>query len=202
MKILLTGFEPFGGSDLNPSAMVVEALAADPPPNVDLVTAVLAVVGEEAGDRLVRIAEDERPDAIVMLGEATGRPGVTIEQVAINLRDYGMNDNVGNRVSNQPVVDAAPDAYFTTLPVEELVQAIRAIGVPAARSLSAGAFLCNEISYRVLHAEAIAKRRTPAGFVHLPRVPEQCVDTDAPHASMEVDRQIDAVRAILETLAG
>ena len=92
MKILLTGFEPFGGSDLNPSAMVVEALAADPPPNVDLVTAVLAVVGEEAGDRLVRIAEDERPDAIVMLGEATGRPGVTIEQVAINLRDYGMND--------------------------------------------------------------------------------------------------------------
>ncbi len=202
MKILLTGFEPFGGSDLNPSAMVVEALAADPPPNVDLVTAVLAVVGEEAGDRLVRIAEDERPDAIVMLGEATGRPGVTIEQVAINLRDYGMNDNAGNRVSNQPVVDAAPDAYFTTLPVEELVQAIRAIGVPAARSLSAGAFLCNEISYRVLHAEAIAKRRTPAGFVHLPRVPEQCVDTDAPHASMEVDRQIDAVRAILETLAG
>lgn len=202
MKILLTGFEPFGGSDLNPSAMVVEALAADPPPNVDLVTAVLAVVGEEAGDRLVRIAEDERPDAIVMLGEATGRAGVTIEQVAINLRDYGMNDNVGNRVSNQPVVDAAPDAYFTTLPVEELVQAIRAIGVPAARSLSAGAFLCNEISYRVLHAEAIAKRRTPAGFVHLPRVPEQCVDTDAPHASMEVDRQIDAVRAILETLAG
>ena len=202
MKILLTGFEPFGGSDLNPSAMVVEALAADPPPNVDLVTAVLAVVGEEAGDRLVRIAEDERPDAIVMLGEATGRAGVTIEQVAINLRDYGMNDNAGNRVSNQPVVDAAPDAYFTTLPVEELVQAIRAIGVPAARSLSAGAFLCNEISYRVLHAEAIAKRRTPAGFVHLPRVPEQCVDTDAPHASMEVDRQIDAVRAILETLAG
>ena len=202
MKILLTGFEPFGGSDLNPSAMVVEALAADPPPNVDLVTAVLAVVGEEAGDRLVRIAEDERPDAIVMLGEATGRAGVTIEQVAINLRDYGMDDNAGNRVSNQPVVEAAPDAYFTTLPVEELVQAIRAIGVPAARSLSAGAFLCNEISYRVLHAEAIAKRRTPAGFVHLPRVPEQCVDTDAPHASMEVDRQIDAVRAILETLAG
>ncbi|MDC0429338.1 hypothetical protein OAL71_02055 [Phycisphaerales bacterium] len=202
MKILLTGFEPFGGSDLNPSAMVVEALAADPPPNVDLVTAVLAVVGEEAGDRLVRIAEDERPDAIVMLGEATGRAGVTIEQVAINLRDYGMNDNAGNRVSNQPVVDAAPDAYFTTLPVEELVQAIRAIGVPAARSLSAGAFLCNEISYRVLHAEAIAKRRTPAGFVHLPRVPEQCVGADSPHASMALDRQIDAVRAILETLAG
>ncbi|MCP4937610.1 MAG: pyroglutamyl-peptidase I, partial [Phycisphaeraceae bacterium] len=171
MKILLTGFEPFGGSELNPSAMVVEALASDPPADVDLVTVVLEVVGEEAGDRVVELVATERPDAVVMLGEATGRAGVTIEQVAINLRDYGMNDNAGNRVSNQPVVDAAPDAYFTTLPVEELVQAVRAIGVPAARSLSAGAFLCNEISYRVLHAEAIAKRRTPAGFVHLPRVP-------------------------------
>lgn len=202
MKILLTGFEPFGTSDLNPSAMVVEALATDPPANVDLSTAILAVVGEEAGDRVVGLVESERPDAVVMLGEATGRAGVTIEQVAINLRDYGMNDNAGHRVSNEPVVRDGPDAYFTTLPVEELVQAVRAIGVPASRSLSAGAFLCNEISYRVLHAEAIAKRRTPAGFVHLPRVPEQCLDADAPHASMTIDRQVDAVRAILETLAG
>ncbi|MCP4067048.1 MAG: pyroglutamyl-peptidase I [Phycisphaeraceae bacterium] len=202
MKILLTGFEPFGGSELNPSAMVVEALASDPPADVDLVTVVLEVVGEEAGDRVVELVATERPDAVVMLGEATGRAGVTIEQVAINLRDYGMDDNAGHRVSNEPVVRDGPDAYFTTLPVEELVQAVRAIGVPAARSLSAGAFLCNEISYRVLHAEAIAKRRTPAGFVHLPRVPEQCLDTDAPHASMGIDRQIDAVRAILEALAG
>ncbi|MFB0984803.1 MAG: hypothetical protein QMB94_00800 [Phycisphaerales bacterium] len=202
MKILLTGFEPFGSSELNPSAMVVEALAADPPPNVDLVTAVLAVVGEEAGDRVVGLVDTERPDAVVMLGEATGRAGVTIEQVAINLRDYGMNDNVGNRVSNQPVVDAAPDAYFTTLPVDELVGRIRAVGIPASRSLSAGAFLCNEISYRVLHANAIANRRIPAGFVHLPRLPEQCLDADTPHASMPLDRQIAAVRAILQTVSG
>ena len=202
MKNLLTGFEPFGGSDLNPSAMVVEALAADPPPNVDLVTAVLAVVGEEAGDRVVELVDTERPDAVVMLGEATGRPGVTIEQVAINLRDYGMDDNPGNHVSNQPVVEAAPDAYFTTLPVDELVAGIRTVGIPASRSLSAGAFLCNEISYRVLHANAVANRRTPAGFVHLPRVPEQCVDADSPHASMALDRQVAAVRTILETLSG
>ena len=201
MKILLTGFEPFGGSHLNPSSMVVEALATDPPGNLELVTEVLAVVGGEAGDRLVRIAEDERPDAIVMLGEATGRAGVTIEQVAINLRDYGMDDNAGHRVSNEPVVRDGPDAYFTTLPVEELIGGIRTVGIPASRSLSAGAFLCNEISYRVLHANAVANRRIPAGFVHLPRVPEQCVDADSPQASMALDRQVAAVRTILEKLA-
>ena len=200
MKVLLTGFEPFGGSSLNPSAMVVEALASDPPTGVELATMVLPVIGIEAGDRVVERVESESPDAVIMLGEATGRPGISIEQIAINLRDYRMSDNAGTCTTDEPVVDGAPDAYLATLPIMRLVAAISTIGVPASRSLTAGAFLCNEISYRVLHANAIANRRIPAGFVHLPRLPEQCLDADTPHASMPLDRQIAAVRAILQTL--
>ncbi|MDG2020528.1 MAG: hypothetical protein P8J59_01110 [Phycisphaerales bacterium] len=201
MKILLTGFEPFGGSPLNPSASVVEALASDTPADIELATMVLPVIGVEAGDRVVGRVESDSPDAVVMLGEATGRPGVSIEQIAINLRDYRMSDNAGNCTTDEPVVEGGPDAYFASLPVRRLVESIRDIGVPASRSLTAGAFLCNEISYRVLHANAISNRRIPAGFVHLPRLPEQCLDADAPHASMALDRQIAAVRAIVQTLS-
>ncbi len=201
MKILLTGFEPFGGSPLNPSASVVEALASDTPADIELATMVLPVIGVEAGDRVVGRVESDSPDAVVMLGEATGRPGVSIEQIAINLRDYRMSDNAGNCTTDEPVVEGGPDAYFASLPVRRLVESIRDIGVPASRSLTAGAFLCNEISYRVLHANAISNRRIPAGFVHLPRLPEQCLDADTPHASMALDRQIAAVRTILQTLS-
>lgn len=202
MKILLTGFEPFGGSELNPSAAVVEALASDPTTEIELTTMVLPVIGIEAGDRVVERIESESPDAVIMLGEATGRPGISVEQVAINLRDYRMTDNAGNSASDEPVVEGGPDAYFASLPIMRMIESIRTIGVPASRSLTAGAFLCNEISYRVLHANAIANRRIPAGFVHLPRLPEQCLDADTPHASMPLDRQIAAVRAILQTLSG
>ena len=201
MKILLTGFEPFGGSPLNPSASVVEALASDTPADIELATMVLPVIGVEAGDRVVGRVESDSPDAVVMLGEATGRPGVSIEQIAINLRDYRMSDNAGNCTTDEPVVEGGPDAYFASLPVRRLVESIRDIGVPASRSLTAGAFLCNEISYRVLHANAISNRRIPAGFVHLHRLPEQCLDADTPHASMALDRQIAAVRTILQTLS-
>ena len=148
MKILLTGFEPFGGSPLNPSASVVEALASDTPADIELATMVLPVIGVEAGDRVVERVESDSPDAVVMLGEATGRPGVSIEQIAINLRDYRMSDNAGNCTTDEPVVEGGPDAYFASLPVRRLVESIRDIGVPASRSLTAGAFLCNEISYR------------------------------------------------------
>lgn len=202
MKILLTGFEPFGGSELNPSAMVVDALTSNPPPGIELIGVILPVIGVEAGDRVVELAESESPDAIILLGEATGRTGISIEQVAINLRDYRMTDNAGTCTTDEAVVEGAPDAYFATLPIMRLVDAIRAIGVPASRSLTAGAFLCNEISYRVLHANALAGRSIPAGFVHLPRVPEQCVETETPHASMALDQQIAAVRAILQALSG
>lgn len=199
MHVLLSGFEPFGGSLVNPSQRLVALLASDPPPGVDLTTLLLPVLGGVAPRRLLQAIRRSRPQAIVMLGESGLASGLTLERVALNLRDYRIADNAGRTVRERPVVSGGPAAYFSTLPLLSMQTTAKSAGVPAVLSTSAGTFLCNEVMYAALHA--LRDSGTPCGFIHVPRLPEQVLgERGAP--SMDATLAAIGVRAALGCLCG
>jgi len=142
MKLLLTGFEPFGGSEVNPSEEVVKALSKHSFSAVELHTTILPVDKEAGPAKLIQNFEETRPEAVVCLGEAGGRMVICIERIAINLMDYRIEDNAGSLIKNQPIVLDGSAAFFCTLPVQAIVEGLKEAGVPTRLSLSAGAFLC------------------------------------------------------------
>ncbi len=201
MKLLLTGFEPFGDSKVNPSEKVVRALARQGVDGVELFTVILPVHRVRGPDTLVRAARGTRPDAVLCLGEALRRIAISIERVAINLLDYRIPDNAGEQVSDVPIVPGGPAAYFCTLPVRAMLAAVCAAGIPAELSLSAGSFLCNQVTYALLHDLATNRSDTPAGFVHLPRLPEQVAGQTPAVASMSLETMVAGVHAALGAIA-
>ena len=198
MKILVTGFEPFGGESRNPSAEVAAAL----PKNVagaEIVTCILPVERGAAAERAEEAIRVHRPDAVISVGQAGGRAAVTVEQVAVNLEDYSIPDNGGNLPANEPVIPGGPDAYLVDLPVPAMVEAIRRAGIPAQRSMTAGTFVCNHLLYRVSH---LLRREFPGvrcGFIHIPWLPQQVTDKPG-QPSMELSLSVRAVTAAIEAV--
>jgi len=201
MKLLLTGFEPFGGSTVNPSEQVVRALANGALPDVELHTAVLPVDRASGPAALLRAVREFQSDAVLCLGEASGRAAISIERVALNLMDYRLADNAGNQVMDEPVVSEGPAAYFVTLPVRAMLEAMKAANVPAELSLSAGAFLCNQVLFQLLHHLALNEASTRAGFVHVPSLPEQVVNKDRLIPSMSLGIMLTGIRAAITAIA-
>lgn len=175
MRLLLTGFEPFNNSPINPSQQVVQYLAEYSPEGIEVLTAILPVEHRRGPAELLCAIEHYQPQAVICLGEAGGRACISLERVAVNLVDDQIADNAGEQWVDQPVVPGGPAAYFVTLPVKPMLQAILAAGVPAELSLSAGAYLCNQVAYILLHTLTIHNLYDliPAGFIHLPKLPEQ-----------------------------
>ena len=200
MKLLVTGFEPFGGSTINPSEQVVLALAHDAVAGVELRAGILPVDRTRGPAKVIELITQFQPDAVMCLGEAGRRQTLNIERVGINLMDYRIADNSGNLVADEPIVRGGPAAYFTTLPAREMLAAAQAAGVPAELSLSAGAFLCNQVTYAVLHFLALQNLSTPAGFIHLPLLPEQAARRDPVVASMALETMVKGVRAAIAAI--
>ena len=165
-KILVTGFEAFDKSALNPSAEIVKALKGD-----DLVTAILPVVFGQASSQLRELIDLHKPSAVLCLGLAVGRSEITPERIAINLDDARIADNAGNQPLEQKIMADGPDGHFSTLPIEKMVASMKAAGVPASISLSAGTFVCNHIFY-VLQ-DYLKESNIPSGFMHVPLMDEQ-----------------------------
>ncbi len=190
--ILLTGFEPFGNATSNPSGEIVKQISGD-----NIVTAILPVAYTQSAEQLLSLIEQHKPDVVICLGQAEGRTHITPEKVAINLDDARLADNKGVLRNDVKILEDGPDAYFTTLPIKEMVEAIKAQGIPAAVSLSAGAFLCNHVFYVAQHKFAGTKVRS--GFVHVP-----LMDSQAPEfpglPTMPLHQMVIAVRAMLEVL--
>ena len=191
-KVLLTGFEPFGKASLNPSAEIVKRISGD-----NIVTAILPVAYAQSAERLLALIAEHNPDVVICLGQAEGRKEVTPERVAINLDDARLADNEGVFRNDVKILNDGPDAYFSTLPVKEIVEAIKAAGVPAAVSLSAGAFLCNHVFYVAQNKFAGTKVRS--GFVHVPLMDEQAGEFPG-LLTMPLEQMVTAVRAMLEVL--
>jgi pyroglutamyl-peptidase len=199
--VLVTGFEPFGGSAVNASEKVVALLEREQIAGLEIQTAVLPVEAAAGPVRLVELLDTLKPEAVLCLGEASRRAVLTVERVALNLLDYRIADNQGVVVTDQPVAADGPDAYFVSLPVREILEAVRAAGVPAELSLSAGTYLCNQVLYTMLHHLARRGRDIPAGFIHLPLLPEAAVRLSPPAASMDAATSLRGVCAALEVIA-
>ena len=165
-KILVTGFEAFDKSAINPSAEIVKALKGD-----DLVTAILPVVFGQASAQLRELIDLHKPSAVLCLGLAVGRSEITPERIAINLENARIADNAGNQPLEQRIMADGPDGHFSTLPLEKMVTSMKAAGIPASISLSAGTFVCNHIFY-VLQ-DYLKDSLIKSGFMHVPLMDEQ-----------------------------
>ena len=193
-KLLITGFDPFGGETVNPSWEAVQLL----PETVSgwqLHKRQIPTVFGKAAEVVLAAAEEIAPDAILCVGQAGGRSAVTPEVVAINLREARIADNAGSQPQNEPVVPHGPAAYFATVPVREMVGAINAAGITAALSYSAGAFVCNDLLYALLHRyDGTAVR---VGFIHVPFLPQQAKEN---RPSMALETIAAALRAAIEVM--
>lgn len=191
--LLLTGFEPFGGRAINPSEQVVRYMEQSSLPDVRLHTAVLPVSRHEGPAALLHALEETRPDAVICLGLAAGIAAIQLERIAVNLLDFPTADNSGEQIADAPIVAGGPAAYFTTLPVRAIHNALTAAAIPAQLSLSAGSFLCNQIIYTLLHELAQRRWAIPAGFIHLPLLPEQTAGERKPLPSMHLETMVQAL---------
>jgi pyroglutamyl-peptidase len=170
-KVLITGFEPFGGSRLNPSELLVTALQKVVIPGVHLETLVLPVEYERSTKILLEKIMELKPDVVMAFGQAEGRKAITPEKIAINLDNARIADNSGVKRENQAIDSQGNDGYFTTLPIERIVEAISRVGVPVELSLSAGAFVCNHLFYEL--QKFTKDTAIQSGFIHIPLVTEQ-----------------------------
>jgi pyroglutamyl-peptidase len=194
-RVLMTGFAPFGGEPVNPSWQAVSLLGA----RRDDVAAVELPCEFEASLPALRQALDEhRPSLVVCVGQAGGRLDVTPERVAVNLIDARIPDNAGAQPVDVPVVPGGPAAYFTTLPVKACVAAIRAAGVPASVSHTAGTYVCNQVFYGLMHLLS-TRPDVRGGFVHVPFSPEQVAAAGKAAPSLGIDRIADALEVLVDT---
>lgn len=201
MKLLLTAFDPFGGSPINPALEAVK-LVANQIGDVQIVKLEVPTVFGKSIDTVAAAIEKEKPDAVLCIGQAGGRYDLTPERVAINLDDARIPDNEGNQPIDVPIFQDGAPAYFATLPIKAMVAKIREAGLPASVSNTAGTFVCNHLMYGVLYTLAKGYPGVKGGFMHVPFVPSQTVNRPTPAPSMcqqDIARGIEAaITAIRE----
>ncbi len=171
-RILLTGFEPFGGEHINPSWQIAERLHGEDLGGAQVHAVCLPTVFGGSIKSLKQALRRHQPQLVLCLGQAGGRSELTMERVAINVDDARIPDNAGEQPIDQAVVHRAPAAYFSSLPIKAMVAAMQQAGLPASVSQTAGTFVCNHVFYGLMHA---LRRRTGVrgGFMHVPWLPEQ-----------------------------
>ena len=201
MKILVTGFDPFGGESVNPAIESVKKL----PARIGGAEIIKLEVPTVCGKSIQVIHEKIRecdPDVILSVGQAGGRSAISVERIGINVTDCGIPDNEGNQPMDEPVFADGPDAYFSNLPVKAMVKKIREAGLPAEVSNTAGTFICNHVLYGIRYVcehEFPGKR---SGFIHIPFMPEQTVNRrNVPSMNLDdiVKGLAAAIEAIIET---
>ena len=193
MKILLTGFEPFDQEHINPSWEAVRRVKA--PEGAEVIRHCLPVSFRAAPGMLKALIRQHRPDAVVCVGQAGGRSGISLERIAVNLMDGRIPDNDGFRPEEEPVVPGGETAYFSTLPLRRMEKALKEAGLPAQISNTAGLYVCNTVFYTAARLAAREFPKAQTGFVHVPYLPEQSREGRYPSMPLE-----DAVKALEECL--
>ena len=196
-KVLLTAFEAFGEDALNPTELILKELP-DQLANAVIMKVTLPVVYREAFETLKPLIDKHQPDLIMMLGLAGGRAKLSLERIAINLNDASLPDNRGNILKEEVIKQAGKDGIFSNLPLQSLLDALHQVKVPSVISNTAGTYVCNDTMYRVLHYIKSKQLKALAGFVHVPYMPEQVLNKQAP--SMELELMVKGVRVIIERL--
>lgn len=198
MKILLTAFDPFGGSNVNPAEEAVKRVR-DTIDGAQIVKLTVPTVFKKSIETVAAAMDREKPDVVVCIGQAGGRFGITPERVAVNNDDARIKDNEGNQPVDTPIFEDGDTAYFSSLPIKAMVKAIKDAGLPSSVSNTAGSFVCNHLMYGVLYHIKKSHPNTRGGFVHVPYIPEQVVDLpDKPAMSTEdITRGLEAALAAI-----
>jgi pyroglutamyl-peptidase len=187
--VLLTGFEPFGGDVVNPSAEIAQRLHGQIIAEHQVIGAVLPCVFSKAGPELKRLLRRHRPSLVICLGLAAGRTAITPERVAVNIADARIPDNEGRQPVDERVVRGGPVAYWSQLPIKAIVEALRARGAPAEVSQSAGTFVCNHVFYSLMHTLARQRHGARGGFLHVPQ--------PGPDVGLTLEGMSDAIRVAI-----
>ena len=175
MKVLITGFDPFGGEKINPAWEAVRAL----PDNIDGIEVVklqIPTVFKKSAKKLFENIDSVKPDVVICVGQAGGRYEFSVERVAINVDDGRIPDNDGYQPVDSPVFEDGENAYFSTLPIKAIVEEVKKAGIPAAVSNTAGTYVCNHIMYSLLYYLNKNNLNIKGGFIHVPFIPEQVIE--------------------------
>ncbi|WP_022819247.1 pyroglutamyl-peptidase I [Fusobacterium russii] len=200
-KILVTGFDPFGGEKINPALEIIKLLPSSIEGNEIKVLEIPTVWRES-----IRVIEEEikrfNPDFILSIGQAGGRTDISIERVAINIDDFRIKDNAGNQPVDEKIFEDGENAYFSTLPIKAIQKKIKDNKIPASISNSAGTFVCNHVFYGLRYLTEMKYKNIKAGFIHIPYLPEQVIDKDNSIGSMSLETILKgielAIKAIFE----
>lgn len=193
-KLLITGFDPFGHYQINPSWEVVKALP-DKIGTFSLTKLMLPNIYGLETRMLLEKAQEIEPDIIIMLGMDSGTTKVHIDTVAINIQDALMEDNMGRRPWNKPIIENGPAAYFATIPAHELVQQLQKEGLHVHLGYSSGGYVCNDVFYSVAHK--FNNTNTKFGFIHIPLLPQMVWDEKE---ALPLEQSLKIVTRIIELL--
>lgn len=194
---LVTGFAPFAGETVNPSQLIAQDLHGRTIASHLLVGATLPTEFATSLDTLKELLKRHRPALVLALGQAGGRAEISLERIAVNLIDARIPDNAGAQPVDIAVVEDAPNAYFSTLPIKAMLAGLRHAGIPAALSHSAGTFVCNQVFFGLTHMLQRRRGSVRGGFIHVPYLPEQAArHAGAPSLPLAV--MIEAVRLCLQ----
>ncbi len=205
MKILLTGFEPFNGGTINPSELIVNKVTA--PVGITLIKEILPVEFKQTSMRIRELLKEHKPDVVISVGQAGNRAGISVERVAINLNNVRSSngkkeipDNAGETPVDKIIEEDGETAYFTNLPVWEIIKAIQDKGIQASASYTAGTYVCNHVMYTELYEVVKNYPDMKAGFIHVPFLPEQMGERESRNAAhtMELSDMVKGVEAVLE----
>jgi pyroglutamyl-peptidase len=196
--VLVTGFDPFENEPVNPSWEAVRTLDGQGIAGADIIARQLPTVFGESTKLLGKLLQTLRPDVVIAVGQAGGRAEMSIERIAINVDDARIADNAGKQPIDVAIEHDGPAAYFSTLPIKAIVRELRAGGIPASVSQTAGTFVCNHVFYGLMHAIARHNLPTRGGFIHIPYLPSQA----AKHPglpSLAHDTVVAGLRIAIET---
>ena len=175
MKILVSGFDPFGGEKINPAIESVKLLP-DEIKGAKIIKLEIPTVARKSLKKLEEVIEIEKPDVVINVGQAGGRTDITVERVGINMDDFRIKDNEGNQSIDEKIAEDGPDAYLVTIPIKAMVQKMIKNKIPASVSNTAGTFVCNHVCYGMAHLASTKYPNMRTGFIHIPFLPEQVVD--------------------------
>ncbi|ACD22228.1 pyroglutamyl-peptidase I [Clostridium botulinum] len=185
MKVLITGFDPFGGESINPALEAVKKLP-NTISNAEIIKLEIPTVFKKSLDKIEENILAHKPDILISIGQAGGRFGITPERVAINIDDARIQDNEKNQPIDLKVFEDGENAYFTTLPIKAMVKEMQEAGIPSSVSNSAGTFVCNHVMYGVLYMINKKYPNIKGGFIHVPYIPSQVVNKpNMPSMSIE-----------------
>ncbi len=194
-KILITGFEPFDGAHINPALEAVRQLQGRVLKGGQIHTCPVPVSRYDSIQCIIQAIEQIQPDIVITVGQAAGRAAITPERVAINVDDYRIVDNGGHQPIDEAIVEGAPAAYFTTLPIKAISQTLQQHGIPCQISNSAGTFVCNHVFYGIQHY--LRDHNINHGFVHIPLLPEQ--DPSGQQPTMALATIVEGLTLLAQT---